>query len=403
MSAILVAIQRCIDEGWYAKLRKGAPFWLGDFPIDPPELQTELSRCATLPNKDDVRLRALLAVWQLPPWGPPWGSADLEREAQVRKSAWVSKGLSPTSGPGVPPPSDPVARSVETDPPIDEAALPEPGYPRVRLALLRFTSLLWESARRLSALHRSGKHAEINKKLIVLAQRAGLVERPRRGKRKRLPKPEHLRELECQTAWLVSQVNEWSSRAEAFVEKTQRVAEGEAERLAKQAGRIAKDTKRRAGERERLAMTVRTDLAKMDERLAATETPEVRANLALMDELGSIRLNAERAENNAIRSAEWAMMPVSSSPAATTPAPTRAPSAALSLDDAWAIRFPLLTRDERRALLSRDYQREARKYSVADWLMARRLRFNATAIRQQRAKAKATDDRPSASGRRDDS
>ena len=82
MSAIQVAIQRCIDAGWYAELRERASFWLGDFPIDPPDLHAEFSRCAMLPKKDDVRLRALQAVWQFPPWGPPWASTHLERAAR---------------------------------------------------------------------------------------------------------------------------------------------------------------------------------------------------------------------------------------------------------------------------------------------------------------------------------
>src|SRR5712692_2141733 len=188
MSAIQVAIQRCIDAGWYAELRERASFWLGDFPIDPPDLHAEFSRCAMLPKKDDVRLRALQAVWQFPPWGPPWASTHLERAARDRKNAWVNQGLSPTTQPAAALPPSTVGPSVEPAPPMDEAALEKLIYPHGRLALLRLTRLLWRYAQRLSTLHRARKHAAINRTLTALARQAGLVERPRRGRRKRLPK-----------------------------------------------------------------------------------------------------------------------------------------------------------------------------------------------------------------------
>ena len=175
------------------------------------------------------------------------------------------------------------------------------------------------------------------------------------------------------------------------MEEIPRLVEVEAKRLAAEAKRIAEEAKRRAGERERLGATVRADSAKIDERLAATETAEVRANLAKMDELGMIALRAEREERIASRSAEWEAYS-SNHP---QPQPVLVPeedlaqvadrrACTLSLDDAWAIRFPILTRAERRALVGRDYKRSGRKYSVADWLIARRLGFNATAIRQER-------------------
>lgn len=78
----------------------------------------------------------------------------------------------------------------------------------------------------------------------------------------------------------------------------------------------------------------------------------------------------------------------------------------LSLDDAWAIRFPMLTRDEMRVLVDRDYRTDGssdpipewlikrvgfdRISLIADWLIARRLGFDPASIRQERGKSKGT-------------
>ena len=69
-----------------------------------------------------MRLRALLAVWQLPPWGP-----------------------------------------------LADAVLPELGYPHTRVALLRMTQLLWLYAGEFNKLHRAGDNRAILELMAALA------------------------------------------------------------------------------------------------------------------------------------------------------------------------------------------------------------------------------------------
>src|SRR6266496_1201296 len=317
MSAIHVAIQRCIDEGWYEELRARAPYWIGYFPVDQPELQAELSRCATLPKEDNERLRALLAVWQVPPWSPSWGSVDLQRAANARKSAWANQGPSPTTRPAASPPPSPTEPSVEPAAPMQDAVLPELGYLHVRVALLQLIPLLSLHAGELSKLHRARDNRAILALLAALAQVAGLLDQSHRGRPKRPPKPEYLRELNRQTVWLLSKIDEWRDRVEGFVAEARNPAE--------------------------------------DATAVGQEAPGGQG------------------------------------------------SDTLSLDQAWAIRFPMLTRDEMREVLDRDYRTDGNSDPIpkwliervgfdpssliADWLIARRLGFDPASIRQRRGES----------------